>query len=83
MFAVQVTVVMPTANVEPDAGVQVTTGAGEPVADGAENVTTGLQVTMADGHDPITAADWTLTVALPVKPPATAVQLLSESMFSV
>ena len=32
--AVHVTVVVPTANVEPDAGLQVTVGAGEPVAVG-------------------------------------------------
>ena len=32
--AVQVTVVVPTENVEPEAGLQVTVGAGEPVAVG-------------------------------------------------
>ena len=34
LVAVHVTVVVPTANVDPDAGLQVTVGAGEPVAVG-------------------------------------------------
>jgi hypothetical protein len=38
--AVQVTIVAPVANVVPDAGEQLTVGAGVPVADGVVNVAT-------------------------------------------
>ena len=36
LLAVHITVVVPVVNVEPDAGVHVTVGAGEPVAVGVE-----------------------------------------------
>ena len=55
--AVQVTVVVPKANVEPDAGVQTTVAAGSPVAVGVLNVATLLShCVMLAGHEPITGA---------------------------
>ena len=40
LFAVQVTVVLPVAKVEPDAGEQTTVGVGAPVAEGSVHVAT-------------------------------------------
>ena len=47
--AVHVTVVDPTGNVLPDAGLHITEGAGVPVTAGV-NVTTRLQVDMSEGQ---------------------------------
>jgi hypothetical protein len=47
--AEQFTCVVPTAKVLPDAGVQVTDGAGEPVVVGVK-LTTGLQVVISAGQ---------------------------------
>ena len=57
--AVHVTVVVPIANVEPEAGTHVTVGSGQPVAVGGVNVTTAPQVAgvlltvMFAGHAPM------------------------------
>ena len=54
LVAVHVTTVVPTGNVLPDAGAQVTNGLGNPVAVGVGYVTTGLEVVISEGHAPIT-----------------------------
>jgi hypothetical protein len=60
--AVQVTVVVPTTNVLPEAGEQLTVGVGVPVAVGSVHVTTGLHCEMLPGHAPITAPPLISTV---------------------
>ena len=60
--AVQVTVVVPSANVLPEAGAHDTVGVGVPVAVGVEKVTTGLQVVMFAGHALITGASLIVTL---------------------
>ena len=55
LVAVHVTVVVPVAKVEPEAGTQTTGGAGVPVEEGSDQVTTWLShCTMEEGHEPIT-----------------------------
>lgn len=63
LVAEQFTVEVPVGNAEPDAGVQVTAGAGAPVADG------GVKVAMCEshcviltGHEPITGVSLIVTV---------------------
>jgi hypothetical protein len=51
--AVHVTVVVPVANVLPEAGTQLTVGAGVPEADGVLYVTTGFAVVISPGQAPI------------------------------
>ena len=60
--AVQVTVVVPVENVEPEAGEQDTVGVGVPLADGVEYVTTGLHVVISEGQAPITGLSFTVTL---------------------
>ena len=62
LVAVQVTDVVPVANVLPEAGVHVTTAAGLPVDEGVAKVTTGLQVVMSAGQAPITGLSLMVTV---------------------
>ena len=67
--AVQVTVVVPVENVEPEAGEQDTVGVGVPLAVGAEYVTTGLHVVISEGHAPITGLSLTVTLNVHVEEP--------------
>ena len=68
LVAVQVTVVVPVAKVEPDAGEQETDAAGVPVAVGVEKVTTGLHCVIFAGQVPITGAVFTTTAAVEALP---------------
>lgn len=58
----QVTVVTPSANVEPEAGEQVTVAAGVPVEEGVAKVTTLLQVVISAGQAPITGDSFIVTL---------------------
>ena len=62
LVAVHVTVVLPAANVLPDAGLQVTVAAGSPVAVGVLKVATGLHCVIFEGQAPIPGAELICTL---------------------
>ena len=60
--AVHVTVVVPRANVLPEAGEHVTVAAGVPVEEGEAKVTKGLHVVIFPGQLPITGVSLIVTL---------------------